>query len=66
MRDLGKLDMPAAEVDSKTITSKYLRKTLSRMKTMLLDPSSEMARYAEITARNGMKIYFADTQITWP
>ncbi|SDU06375.1 IS30 family transposase [Halopseudomonas salegens] len=62
---LAKLDAPTAECASQAITREMNRLAPSLLKTMTHDQGSEMARYQDITAQTGMKIYFADPHSPW-
>jgi IS30 family transposase len=62
---LAKLDAPAADAVLEAMTRELLRMAPALRKTMTHDQSSEMPRHAELTARTGMKIYFADPHSPW-
>jgi len=62
---LAKLEAPTAEAATEAIVREMSRMAPSLLKTMTHDQGSEMARHAEITARTGMKIYFADPHSPW-
>jgi IS30 family transposase len=62
---LAKLEAPTAEAAAQAIAREMTRMAPSLLKTMTHDQGSEMARHAEITARTGMKIYFADPHSPW-
>ena len=62
---LAKLEAPTAEAAAEAIVREMSRMAPSLLKTMTHDQGSEMARHAEITARTGMKIYFADPHSPW-
>ncbi|EPJ8754085.1 IS30 family transposase [Pseudomonas capeferrum] len=62
---LAKLEAPTAEAATEAIVREMSRMAPSLLKTMTHDQGSEMARHAEITARTGMKIYFADPHSLW-
>lgn len=56
---LAKLDAPTADAALEAMTRELSRMAPALLKTMTHDQGSEMARHAELTARTGMKIYFA-------
>ncbi len=62
---LAKLDAPTADAALEAMTRELSRMAPSLLKTMTHDQGSEMARHAELTARTGMKIYFADPHSPW-
>lgn len=57
---LAKLDAPTADAALEAMTRELSRVAPALLKTMTHDQGSEMAKHAELTARTGMKIYFAD------
>lgn len=62
---LAKLDAPTADAALEAMTRELSRMAPSLLKTMTHDQGSEMARHAELTARTGMTIYFADPHSPW-
>lgn len=62
---LAKLDAPTADAALEAMTRELSRMAPSLLKTMTHDQGSEMARHAELTARTGLKIYFADPHSPW-
>ena len=62
---LAKLDAPTADAALEAMTRELSRMAPSLLKTMTHDQGSEMARHAELTARTGMRIYFADPHSPW-
>lgn len=62
---LAKLDAPAADAALEAMTRELSRMARSLLRSMTHDQGSEMARHAELTARTGMKIYFADPHSPW-
>ena len=62
---LAKLDAPTADAALEAMTRELGRMAPALLKTMTHDQGSEMARHAELTARTGMKIYFADPHSPW-
>ena len=62
---LAKLDAPTADAALEAMTRELSRMAPALLKTMTHDQGSEMARHAELTARTGMKIYFADPHSPW-
>ena len=62
---LAKLDAPTADAALEAMTRELSRVAPALLKTMTHDQGSEMAKHAELTARTGMKIYFADPHSPW-
>ena len=62
---LAKLDAPTADAALEAMSRELSRMAPSLLKTMTHDQGSEMARHAELTARTGLKIYFADPHSPW-
>jgi len=62
---LTKLDAPTADAALEAMTRELSRVAPALLKTMTHDQGSEMAKHAELTARTGMKIYFADPHSPW-
>lgn len=62
---LAKLDAPTADAALEAMTRELSRMAPALLKTMTHDQGSEMARHAELTARTGMNIYFADPHSPW-
>lgn len=62
---LAKLDAPTADAALEAMTRELSRMAPSLLKTMTHDQGSEMACHAELSARTGMKIYFADPHSPW-
>lgn len=62
---LAKLDAPTADAALEGMTRELSRMAPALLKTMTHDQGSEMAKHQELTARTGMKIYFADPHSPW-
>lgn len=62
---LAKLDAPTADAALEAMTRELSRMAPSLLKTMTHDQGSEMARHTELSARTGMKVYFADPHSPW-
>ena len=62
---LAKLDAPTADAALEAMTRELARMAPSLLKTITHDQGSEMARHAELSARTGMNIYFADPHSPW-
>jgi len=62
---LAKLDAPTADAALEAMTRELSRMAPALLKTMTHDQGSEMARHAELSARTGMNIYFADPHSPW-
>ena len=62
---LAKLEVPSADAALEAMTRELSRMAPSLLKTMTHDQGSEMAKHAELSARTGMKIYFADPHSPW-
>jgi IS30 family transposase len=62
---LAKLDAPTADAALEAMTRELSRMAPALLKTMTHDQGSEMATHAELTARTGMNIYFADPHSPW-